>query len=177
MLPTGTDAAPEDTVDDDDPGTSPDYQLPVSDPVAYREAMTEFAREATEMIAGILSEADFKSDFPNIFGDPDEVGPAIAWRNTLGVMLRKAHMHAAACLVAEQSDNLHSLAVQIRVVLECAAHTQTVVDALAEGTQEAAERVVSDLDSDAMYQYKRAYKGRADNEIREIIADIRRRLD
>ena len=95
-------------------------QLPVTDPDAYRETMARFTREAAEMISRILSEADFESDFPHIFGHPDEIGAQVNIQNHCGLFLKKALLHSAGALAADQSSNPHSLAVQLRVVLECA---------------------------------------------------------
>lgn len=95
-------------------------QLPITDPDAYRETMGRFTREATAMISGILSDADFKSDFPHIFGHPDEFGAEVNLQNHCGLFLKKALLHGAGAIAADQSGNLHSLAVQLRVVLECA---------------------------------------------------------
>ncbi|MDE2700539.1 hypothetical protein F4X73_08180 [Candidatus Poribacteria bacterium] len=98
-----------------------DTASPGSDPVEYRKSMEKFTCEAAEIIANILSEADFKSSFPHVFGDPDELGATVRIQNKCGLFLLKAQLHTSAILMANQRNNLHSMAIQSRVVMECAA--------------------------------------------------------
>ena len=49
-----------------------------------------------------------------------EDDPSGAFRITCALLLRKAQIHMIAMLRANENDNLHSLAVQMRPVLECA---------------------------------------------------------
>ena len=97
-------------------------QLPVVNPDAYRKTMARFTLDAVQMISSILAEADFKSSFPQVFGHPDDVGAEVTIRNHCGPLLQKALLHTKAALAANQVNNLHSVAVQSRVVLECGAH-------------------------------------------------------
>ena len=118
-------------------------QFRVSNPTAYRQAMEGFTREAAEMIAGVLSEADFKSDFPHLFGHPDDLGEAVGIRNQCGLWLRKAQLHTHAVLLANQSNNLHSMAVQSRVLLECAAPVLSMANAAAKGSAREIKRIMN----------------------------------
>ena len=49
-----------------------------------------------------------------------EDDPTAAYRITCALLLRKARLHTVAVLHANETGNLHSLAVQMRPVLECA---------------------------------------------------------
>ena len=49
-----------------------------------------------------------------------DADPAVSVRILCRLLLRKARIHASAVLRANESNNLHSLAVQMRPVLECA---------------------------------------------------------
>ena len=87
----------------------------------YRLVLTGYLQEALEMVRQALSDADFTENFPHIFGEPGkEVGYEYAVLNSSGLLLRKAELHLIAALKANSANNLHSLAVQMRVVLECA---------------------------------------------------------
>ena len=141
-----------------------------------RDSMAEFTTEAAQTIDEILSNADFKSDFPNIFGNPDELGDAVTLLNQSGLLLYKALLHTKAAIVANQRDNLHSLAVQLRVVLECASPLVSMTNAIVEGGTKEAERIANITDSEAMDWYRRVYKGEADDDILRSIRDVRQSL-
>ena len=46
--------------------------------------------------------------------------PTATYRIMCALLLRKARLHAAAVIRANETNNVHSLAVQMRPVLECA---------------------------------------------------------
>ena len=82
--------------------------------------MVGYLIEANQMIQQLLSEADFEEAFPHIFGHPKDHAE-VHVRNECGLLLRKAQFHMIAVLRANKSSNLHSMAIHMRVVLECAA--------------------------------------------------------
>jgi len=65
-------------------------------------------------------EASSQSDLEN--------DPAIPLRAECALLLRKARLHSAAALRANAANNSHSLAVQMRPVLECAGQVVFLID-------------------------------------------------
>ena len=55
-------------------------------------------------------------------------------RQELVLMMYKARLHTVAVLVADSQQNIHSMAVQFRVVLECAANVVSFANMAAHGT-------------------------------------------
>ena len=100
----------------------------------YRKTMVCYLVEASRMIQQWLVGADFEEAFPHIFGHPQEADVEVFVRNQWGLLLRKAQLHLVAVLRAHKSNNLHSLAVHMRVVLECAAHVLSTAHAASKGT-------------------------------------------
>ncbi len=83
--------------------------------------MAELLTEAVEMtrklerrldVTSVWDEATMRID--------DDADPVAALRVQGGLLLRKARIHTVAVLRANETNNLHSLAVQMRPVLECA---------------------------------------------------------
>ena len=112
----------------------------------YRKAMAGYVRESHRMIGNALEPADFDEAFPDIFGEPTEEDPASFFRNECGLLLRKAQLHVTACLVADKCNNLHSLGVHMRVVMECAAEVVATVQAIREGTPKAMGHTLNRLE-------------------------------
>ncbi len=117
------------------------------------------------MIARALADADFDNAFPNIFGDPERDDPGVGLRNENGLLLRKAHLHIKAVLRANETDNLHSMAVQMRVVLECAAQIKTRVTLLSIGSQDAFARILNETESDYVTAILRASRGQVGRDV------------
>lgn len=150
-------------------------QLPVSNPAAYRDAMERFTREAAEMIAGVLSEADFNGDFPHLFGHPDELGEAVGIRNDCGLWLRKAQLHTHAVLAANQSNNLHSMAVQSRVLLECAAPVISLANAAVTRSPREVKRIVNAFEYEAVRGMRAMARGGLDSDtLQTMVVDARK---
>jgi len=57
-----------------------------------------------------------------------DADPAIPLRVECALLLRKARLHSEAVLRANAANNLHSLAVQMRPVLECAGQVVFLID-------------------------------------------------
>ena len=87
----------------------------------YRKSMASYLSDSRQMIDDLLSTADFDEGFPDVFGRPTDANPEVAVRNSCGLLLRKAQLHVAAVLMADRRNNLHSLTVHMRVILERAA--------------------------------------------------------
>ena len=105
--------------------------------VSYRTGMASLLAESVEATgeierwldsgvdggeAGSLLQAwlsDYEEELSPAM-DVLEDDPARLFRITCALLLRKARMHALAVLRANEANNVHSLAVQMRPVLECA---------------------------------------------------------
>ena len=104
-------------------------------------------------VSGGWPEATARIDF--------DAGPTAALRVVAGLLLRKARIHADAVLRADESSNLHSLAVQMRPVLECAGqvvfifHTTMIAPDVLMKRERAAELVGKRFSADH-YQALRA---------------------
>ena len=112
----------------------------------YRNAMAGYVRESHRMIGSVLEPADFDEAFPYIFGEPTEEAGAVFFLSECGLLLRKAQLHMTACLVADKNNNLHSLGVHMRVVMECAAEVVATAQTTHEGTPKALARTVNRLE-------------------------------
>ena len=70
-------------------------------------------------------------DVLEVMGQADlEADPTAFFRNQCALLLRKARLHADAVLRANAANNLHSLAVQMRPLLECAGQVVFTCDKL-----------------------------------------------
>ena len=125
----------------------------------YRTTMAAYLEESHGMLQHLLSEADFEGAFPHVFGHPS-ADDAVAIPNECGLLLRKAQMHINAVLRANKTNNLHSMAVQMRVVLECAAQIISKADAVCEGSRRAYVGVLNASEADYWDSMKRATRGR-----------------
>lgn len=92
-------------------------------------------------------------------------------------MLRKARIHTAAVLRANETRNLHSVAVQMRPVLECAGQivfffrNAVIAPDLLMSRERAAEVVGARLNADHFQTLRRRTKGRVTpEELREVEA-------
>ncbi len=140
----------------------------------YRKSMTGYLRDSHQMIDQVLSAADFGEGFPHIFGRPTDDNPEVFVRNSCGLLLRKAQLHVAAALMADKRVNLHSLAIHVRVVLECAAQIVATAHAAYEETPKALAGAVNRVErdfQDAMAHLSRGQVTPA--EIQNMIASAR----
>ena len=144
----------------------------------YRKSMTCYLDESYQMIQKVLSGADFKDAFPHIFGLPSQKDPRVSVRNECGLLLRKAQLHTLAAIRANKSNNLHSLAVHMRVVLECAAQVQSKAHAAYEGSDKELKRVLNASEYDFRYAMTNLSRGSVDqDEIQESIVSAREGID
>ncbi|MDE2925626.1 MAG: hypothetical protein OXT71_04425 [Acidobacteriota bacterium] len=102
--------------------------------------------------------------------------PTAMDRVVVPLLLRKARIHTSAVLRAKESGNLHSLAVQMRPVLECAgqivfhAYSRTArPDLRTRRGRRFAENVADRINSDHFQTLSRVTRGQiASQELREI---------
>ena len=136
--------------------------------------MVEYLRESHRMIAHLLGEADFNDAFPFVFGRPDADNAEVQVRNQFALLLRKAQMHITAAIRANRNDNLHSMAVHARVILECAAQLQFMAHAANEGSPSALARVWNASEYDFRDTMVRMSRGTIDeDDLQEMIVDAR----
>ena len=141
----------------------------------YRESMAGYLRDSLQMIKLLLSAADFGEGFPHIFGQPTDDSPEVLVRNSCGLLLRKAQFHVTAALIAHKGSNLHSFAVQMRVVLECAAQIVDTAQGAYEGTPKAVARHVNRFERDFQYAMDNLSRGQITPvEIQGMIVSARR---
>ena len=140
----------------------------------YRRSMAGYLRDSHQMIEQVLSLADFDEGFPHLFGRPTDDNPEVFVRNSCGLLFRKAQLHVAAALMANKTSNLHSLAVHMRVVLECAAQIVATANAAYEGTLKTVARSVNRVEWDFKYTMANLSRGQVTpDEIQDMIASAR----
>ena len=95
-----------------------------------------------------------------------ESDPTAIFRIEGALMLRKARIHTTAVLRANESNNLHSLAVQMRPVLECAGQvvsrfrTAFIVPDVLMSKEKAARLLSTRVNADFYQTLRRRTKGR-----------------
>ena len=83
--------------------------------------MAKLLTKAVAMTSKLERRLDVAGGWPEASAQIDlNADPAAALRIMGALLLRKARIHAVAVLRANETSNLHSLAVQMRPVLECA---------------------------------------------------------
>ena len=104
-----------------------------------------------------------------------EADPATAGRIMGALLLRKARIHAGAVLRANETNNLHSVAVQMRPVLECAGqvvfffHNLTIAPNVQMPPERAVEIVGNRINADHYQWLRRKTKGEVSpDELREV---------
>lgn len=109
-----------------------------------------------------------------------DADPAASVSTLCGLLLRKARIHAIAALRANETNNLHSLAVQMRPVLECAGqivfffHHLIIAPDFEMSRFRATEMVGDRLDADHFQTLRRRSRGDiTPEELREAQAHAR----
>ena len=83
-------------------------------------------------------------------------------------------MHINAVLRANKKSNLHSLAVHMRIVLECAAQVQSKANATAKGSPKELARVLNESEYDFQYTITSLSRGEIErSQIRELLKSAR----
>ena len=109
-------------------------------------------------------------------GARDPICPAAQLGSAFALILRKARIHAEAVLRAESTNNMHSLAVQMRTVLECAGqilfalHYLKIAPETQMGPARAIELFGNRLNADFYQTFRRSMRGLSPKELREMAA-------
>ena len=99
-----------------------------------------------------------------------ENDPAGVFRIPCALLLRKAKIHMVAMLRANEKNNMHSLAVQMRPVLECAGQVVLVFHNLMIDSERGESVVLRYISADYYGTFIRLTKGRISHE--ELLAQI-----
>ena len=149
-----------------------------TDVARCRPGMAELLTKAVAMTRKLERWLDVTGGWPEASARIDlDADPAAAVRIMGALLLRKARIHTVAVLRANETSNLHSLAVQMRPVLECAGqvvfffrNTMIAPDLLM-SRERAAEVVGTRLNADHFQTLRRRTKGRVSpEELREVEA-------
>jgi len=136
----------DDTTQDSSPKPDPHAGLPGGSVEAYHDLMLNFIQEALKLVADTFSRPEFDKMHPDYrrkllrlqdLNEDDIV------RQELVLMMYKARLHTVAVLLADSQQNIHSMAVQFRVVLECAANVVSFANMAAHGTRREYKRHVN----------------------------------
>lgn len=95
--------------------------------------------------------------------------PTSTFEASTGLLVRRAHLNVAAALRANQSNNMHSLAAQMRPALECAGQVVATMKDLRDGSSKARESVMRRASADFFQTVKRVGRGQSDP--RKILED------
>ena len=96
----------------------------------YRTGIVSLLKKSVLMTCELERYLDISEDeheVPELDSDGD---PWDSYRISCALLLRKARVHAVAVLRANEASNIHSLAVQMRPVLECAGQVVFIFDSL-----------------------------------------------
>ena len=99
------------------------------DAARCRAGMVELLTEAVEMTRKLERRLDVTGGWNEATAQIDlDADPAATLRIQGALLLRKARIHTVAVLRANETGNLHSLAVQMRPVLECAGQVEFIYE-------------------------------------------------
>ena len=143
-----------------------------------RVDMAELLTEAVAMMRKLKRRLDVVGGWPEASAKIDlNADPTATFRIMGALLLRKARVHTVAVLRANETSNLHSLAVQMRPVLECAGQVvflflNTMIAPDFQMSRERATEVVgSRLNADHFHTLRKITKGRVSlEELRKVEA-------
>ena len=139
----------------------------------YRAGIAHLLTQSVEMTRGIERLFGVNAGWEESRGEIDlGANPAEGLRIECAVLLRKARLHSAAVQRANQAGNLHSLAVQMRPVLECAGQVVFIMHNLMIVKGDDALNKILDYNDTNFFSYvAKATKGDiGPKEFREMVA-------
>ena len=129
--------------------------------------MAQLLTKAVAMTRKIERRLDVAGGWPEATAQIDVATDPTATLRIIGaLLLRKARIHTVAVLRANETSNLHSLAVQMRPVLECAGqvvfffHNAMIAPNLLIAPERAAELVGNRLNADHYQTLRARTKGK-----------------
>ncbi len=145
----------------------------------YRTDMAKLLTEAVATTRKLERRLDVTGGWREATAEIDlNADPASAIRITGALLLRKARIHTDAVLRANETSNLHSLAVQMRPALECAGqvvfifHNTMIAPDVQMSRERAIEVLGTRLNADHFQTLRRITKGQVSpEELREVEAE------
>ena len=136
----------------------------------YRESMASCLQASLAGINDFLSPVDFDGIFVPINQAEFDDDPAIAFRKMSYVLTAKARLHIFAALTANRSNNIHSLAVQMRPALECSGQVVSLLKNLYGKYPGAEDRISRYVNADYYQTITRLSRGQLNHN--EILKQI-----
>ncbi len=130
----------------------------------YRQSMAGFLQASLVAMNNTVSSAVLEEIFRPI--DPEEFDkdPLIVFKKMSHMLIAKARLHVIAALCANKSNNIHSLAVQMRPALECAGQIVSIFKDLFGKNPRAEKKLGQYLDADYYQTIRRLSKGQVDHD-------------
>ena len=143
----------------DEPSSSPSLAKVVS---KYRDSMAGCLQASLAEINDLLSPVDFDDIFVPIDQGALDDDPTIPFRRMSYLLVAKARLHVFAAILANKSDNMHSLAVQMRIAMECAGQVVSMFKNLYGKDPGAENRISRYINADYYQTAIRLSKGQID---------------
>ena len=137
--------------------------LVAAEAAKYRASMAGFLHQALVAINEFLSTVNFDEIFRPIDQTRSNNDPVIVFRQTSYLLTAKARLHIIAALQANQTHNIHSLAVQMRPTLECAGQVVLQLKDLLFQQPGAEKRIARYLGNDYYQTMIRQSRGQIDH--------------
>ena len=135
-----------------------------------RAALINHFTEAQNLLQTNLREVDLDRPVPDF---PEEASDHAILAETFrlwSIVSRKTGFHIASVLLANTQNNIHSLGVHAKVLMECAAEMMSMGNNAVEQTPEALDYILNNQEYDAKYWLLRLSKGSISRE--EIAARV-----
>ena len=150
-----------------------------TDVARCRAGMAELLSQAVATTRKLERRLELTGGWPEARGGIDfGADPAATGRIIGGMLLHKARIHILAVLRANETSNLHSLAVQMRPVLECAGqvvfffYTTIIAPDLLMPPERAMEAFGHRLNADFHQTFRRTTRGRiSPGDLREMATE------
>ena len=121
--------------------TTADPDTPHTEIARYRAGTAGLLAQSISTTRDLERSLDVNVGTPEFAVRSDLEGdPAAPFRYECALLLRKARLHSDAAQRANATNNLHSLAVQMRPILECAGQVVFILDHLGSGGNGCRER-------------------------------------
>ncbi len=130
--------------------------------VNYRECMAGLLRQSLALMAEVFEPVDLTVHMESTIGQRPDDDPVLPIRLLSQLLVKKARLHVYAAWCANDSDNLHSLGVQMRPALECAGQVVSVTQQLFSKKPSVHGKLVQYLDADYFHTLRRITKGQLD---------------
>ena len=150
-----------------------------TDVAGCRAGMAELLAKTVEMTRNLELRLDVTGGWREATARIDvEADPTATFRIAGALLLRKARIHTVAVLRANETSNLHSLAVQMRPVLECAGQIVFFFHNLLIAPERARKLVGNRLNADHFQTLLSRSGGKvSDKELRKELREVEARAE